>query len=55
MSRDRTVTVLAKREAGAVQIGRANYDPEAAQMTLIMTDGTSLVMKAGAGVEQWEP
>jgi len=46
---------LVRREAGAVQIGRANYDPQAEQVTLIMKDGTSLAMKAGTGVEQWEP
>ena len=55
VSRDGTVTVLVRREAGAVQIGRANYDPQADQVTLIMKDGTSFAMKAGAGVEQWEP
>ena len=55
VSQDGTVTVLTKREAGAVQIGRANYDPRADQVTLIMKDGTSVAMKAGAGVEQWEP
>jgi len=27
----------------------------ARQATLIMKDGTSLAMKAGVGVEQWEP
>jgi hypothetical protein len=55
VSRDGTVAVLAKREAGAVQIGRAVYEPRARQVTLVMKDGTSLAMKAGAGVEQWEP
>jgi hypothetical protein len=52
---DGTVTVLARREAGAVQIGRASYDPRAEKLTLIMKDGTSLAVKAGAGVEQWRP
>lgn len=55
MSRDGTPTVLAKREAGAAQIGRATYEPQARQVMLIMKDRMSLAIKAGAGVEQWEP
>jgi hypothetical protein len=55
VSRGGPVIVLVRREAGAVQIGRANYDAQADQVTLIMKDGTSFAMKAGAGVEQWEP
>jgi hypothetical protein len=55
VSRDGTLTVLARREAGAAQIGRATYEPRAGQLMLTMKDGTSLTMKAGAGVEQWEP
>jgi hypothetical protein len=53
-SRNGTVTVLARREAGAVQIGRALYEPQAEQVVLILKDGTSLTVKAGAGAEQWE-
>ena len=55
VSRDGTVTVLARREVGAVQTGRAFYESGTRQVTLVMKDGTSLVMEAGAGVEQWEP
>ena len=55
VSPDQVVTVLARREAGAVQIGRAIYEPSAGQVMLIMKDGTSLAVKAGAGVEQWAP
>lgn len=55
VSRDGILIVLAKREAGATQIGRAIYDPQAEQVALTMKDGTSLAMKAGTGVEQWEP
>ena len=55
VSRDETVIVLARRETGAVQIGRAIYELSAGQVTLIMKDGTSLTVKAGAGVEQWVP
>jgi hypothetical protein len=55
VSPDGTVTVLAKREAGAAQIGRATYDPQADHVILIMKDGRGLAIKAGAGVEQWEP
>lgn len=55
VSRDGTVTVLARREVGAIQIDRAAYEPGARQVTLIMKDGTNLAMKGGAGVEQWEP
>lgn len=49
------VTVLVRREAAAVQIARAIYDPQVEQMTLVVKDGTSLTMNAGAGVEQWVP
>ena len=49
------VTVLAKRGTGAVQIGRAIHEPSAGQVTLFLKDGTSLAVKAGAGVEQWAP
>jgi hypothetical protein len=55
VSRDGTVTVLVKRAGGAAQIAEASYDPQAGRVTLIMKDGTSFAMKAGAGVEQWEP
>ena len=55
MSRDGALTGLTRREAGAVQIGRASYEPQAGQLNLTMTDGTNLTMKAGAGVERWEP
>lgn len=55
LSQDGILIVLTKREAGATQIGRTIYDPQAGQVTLTMKDGTSLAMKAGAGVEQWEP
>lgn len=55
MSQDGVLIVLAKREAGATQIGRTIYDPQAEQVTLTMKDGTSLAIRAGAGVEQWEP
>jgi len=55
VSRNGTVTVLARREVGAVQTGRAVYASGTRQVTLVMKDGTSLVMEAGAGVEQWEP
>ena len=55
VSRDGTVTVLAKRETGAVQIGRAIYELSPGQVTPIMKDGTSLAVKVGAGVEQWAP
>lgn len=54
-SGDGAVTVLAKREIGAVQIGRAIHEPSAGQVTLLLKDGTSLAVKAGAGVEQWAP
>ena len=39
---------------GARQI-MAIYEPPAGQVTLIMKDGTSLAMKAGAGVKRWAP
>ena len=39
----------------AAQIGTAIYDPKAGQVTLTMKDGTSFAVRAGAGVEQWEP
>lgn len=55
VSGDGAVTVLARRETGAVQIGRAIYDPPGGQVALILKDGTSLAVKAGAGVEQWAP
>ncbi len=52
---DGTVIVLAKREPGAVQIARAAYTPHAGQVTLIMKDAPGFAMRAGMGVEQWEP
>jgi hypothetical protein len=55
MSQDGILIALAKREAGATQIGRTIYDPQAGQVMLTMKDGTSLAVKAGARVEQWEP
>ena len=55
VSRDGTLTVLTRREVGAVQIGSASYEPQAGQLNLTIKDGTNLTMKAGAGVEQWEP
>jgi len=55
VSRDGTLTVLARREAGAVQIGKATYEPRAGQLMLTMKDGTNLTMEAGTGVEQWGP
>ena len=55
VARDGTVTVLARRQAGAAQIVSAVYQPQAGQVMLIMKDGTSLAMEAGAGMEQWEP
>jgi hypothetical protein len=50
-----TVTVLARREKGAIQIGTVTYEPRTGEMTLTMKDGARTAMKAGAGVEQWEP
>jgi hypothetical protein len=50
-----TLTVLAMRGAGAVQIGKATYEPRAGQLMLTMKDGTNVTMKAGTGVEQWGP
>jgi len=55
LSRDGTLTVLVRREVGAIQVRGAVYDPQVGQVTLIMKDGTSLAINAGAGVEQWEP
>ncbi len=55
ISQDGTVTVLARREKGAIQIGAAAYEPQTEQMTLTMMDGARFVMTAGAGVGQWEP
>ena len=55
VSRNGTLTVLTRREAGAVQIGSATYETQAGQLNLTMKDGTNLTMQAGAGVEQWEP
>ena len=49
------MTILARREAGAVQTGRAIYELGTRQVTLVMKDGTTFVLEAGAGVEQWEP
>jgi hypothetical protein len=55
MSRDGALTVLARQEAGATQIGRATYEPRAGQLMLTTKDGTNFTMKASVGVEQWEP
>jgi hypothetical protein len=55
VSRDGALTVSARRQAGAAHIGRATYEPSAGQLMLTMKDGTNLTMKAGMGVEQWEP
>jgi hypothetical protein len=55
VSQDGTVTVLARREKGAIQIGTVTYEPQTGEMTLTMKDGARTAMKAGAGVEQWEP
>jgi hypothetical protein len=55
MSRDGGLTVLARRETGAAQIERTTYELRTGRITLIMKDGTTLAMKAGEGVEQWEP
>lgn len=49
------VTILARREKGAIQIGTATYEPRTGQTTLTMKDGARIAMQAGAGVEQWEP
>ena len=38
VSRDGKLTVLARREAGAVQIGKAIYEPSAGQLHLIMKE-----------------
>lgn len=54
VSQDGMVTLLAKREKGAIQIGTATYEPQTGQMTLTMKDGARFAMQAGAGVEQWE-
>jgi hypothetical protein len=55
VSQDGTVTVLARREKGVIQIGTVTYEPRAGEMTLTMKNGARTAMKAGAGVEQWEP
>jgi hypothetical protein len=55
VSQDGTVTVLARREKGAIQIGTVTYESQTGEMTLTMKDGARTAMKAGAGVEQWEP
>jgi hypothetical protein len=54
-SQDGTLTVLVRREMATIQVRAATYDPRVGQVTLIMKDGTSLAINAGAGVEQWEP
>jgi hypothetical protein len=36
VSRDGTLTVLTRREVGAVQIGSASYEPQAGQLNLTM-------------------
>jgi hypothetical protein len=53
--RDGMVTILARREKGAIQIGTATYEPRTGKTTLITKDGARLAIQAGAGVEQWEP
>jgi hypothetical protein len=50
-SRDGSLTVLTRREAGAVQIGRASYEPQAEQLNLTMKDGTNLTMKCCATIK----
>jgi hypothetical protein len=55
VSQDGTVTVLARREKGAIQIGTVTYEPRTGAMMLTMKDGARTAMKAGAEVEQWEP
>lgn len=52
---DGMVTILARREKGAIQIGTATYEPRTGQTTLTMKDGVRFAMRARAGVEQWEP
>jgi hypothetical protein len=54
VSQNGMVTVLARREKGAIQIGTATYESQAEQLTLTMKDGAGFAMKAGAGMEQWE-
>jgi hypothetical protein len=45
MSRDGALTVLARQEARATQIGRATYEPRAGQLMLTTKDGTNFTMR----------
>lgn len=49
------VTLLAKREAGAAQIGNAIYAPRTGLLLLTTNDGASFKVNAGDGAEQWVP
>jgi hypothetical protein len=55
VSQGGTVTVLARREKGAIQIGTVTHELRTGEMTLPMKDEAPTAMTAGTAVEQWEP
>lgn len=50
---DGHLTLLARREKGAIQIKSASYDPGSLELALTMKDGSVHNMVAGTGEEQW--